>query len=116
VLPFHDAEPVELVFRRAARKGGKAPPLTVNVHSRSLTLGEIWLKTQLHGSDRVELNMWAIEADVVRQARARAAELGQQLVDAGLRMQSFQIVHGPRPAEPAEWRPASRGLVVDVSA
>jgi hypothetical protein len=116
VLPFYDAEPVELVFRRAPREGGKSPPLTVNVHSRSQSLGEIWLKTQLHGGERVELNMWAVEVDVVRQARSRAAELGQQLVDAGLSMQSFQIVHGRRPAEPAEWRPSGRGMVVDVSA
>lgn len=116
VLPFYDAEPVELVFRRAPRQGGKKPPLTVNVHSRSQSLGEIWLKTQLHGGERVELNMWAVEADVVRQAKSRATELGQQLVDAGLSMQSFQIVHGRRPAEPAEWRPSGRGMVVDVSA
>lgn len=116
VLPFYDAEPVELIFRRAPRQGGKAPPLTVNVHSRSQSLGEIWLKTQLHGGERVELNMWALEVDVVRQARSRSAELGQQLVDAGLTMQSFQIVHGRRPAEPTEWRPSGRGMVVDVSA
>lgn len=116
VLPFHDAEPVELVFRRAPREGGKSPPLTVNVHSRSQSLGEIWLKTQLHGGERVELNMWALEAEVVRQAKSRSAELRQQLVDAGLTMQSFQIVHGRRPAEPTEWRPSGRGMVVDVSA
>lgn len=116
VLPFYDAEPVELIFRRAPRQGGKAPPLTVNVHSRSQSLGEIWLKTQLHGGERVELNMWALEVDVVRQARSRSTELGQQLVDAGLSMQSFQIVHGRRPAEPTEWRPSGRGMVVDVSA
>ena len=116
VLPFYDSEPVELVFRRAPRQGGKKPPLTVNVHSRSQSLGEIWLKTQLHGGERVELNMWAVEGDVVRQAKSRATELGQQLVDAGLLMQSFQIVHGRRPAEPAEWRPSGRGMVVDVSA
>lgn len=116
VLPFYDAEPVELVFRRAPREGGKTPPLTVNVHSRSQSLGEIWLKTQLHGGERVELNMWAVQSDVVRQARDRATELGQQLVDAGLSMQSFQIVHGRRPAEPTEWRPSGRGMVVDVSA
>ncbi len=116
VLPFYDAEPVELIFRRAPREGGKKPPLTVNVHSRSQSLGEIWLKTQLHGGERVELNMWAVEVDVVRQARSRAEELGQQLVDAGLSMQSFQIVHGRRPVEPTEWRPSGRGMVVDVSA
>jgi hypothetical protein len=116
VLPFHDAEPVELIFRRAPRQGGKAPPLTVNVHSRSQSLGEIWLKTQLHGTERVDLKMWALDAEVVRQAQVRAPELRQQLVEAGLRMQSFQIVHGARPDEAAVGRPAGRGMVVDVSA
>jgi hypothetical protein len=116
VLPFHDADPVELVFRRGAREGGKRPPLTVNVHSRSQVLGEIWLKTQLHTAEHVELTMWALQADVVRQAKSHAGELGRQLGDAGLTMKSFQIVHGARPSEPAAWRPSSRGMVVDVSA
>jgi len=116
VLPFHDADPVELVFRRAPRQGDETPPLTVNVHSRSQSLGEIWLRTQLHKAERVDLMMWALDADVVSQARGRAGELGQQLGDAGLAMQSFQIVHGARPAEPADWRPSGRGMVVDVSA
>lgn len=115
LLPFHDAEPVELVFRRAPRHGGETPPFTVNVHSLSQSLGELWLKTQLQG-ERVELTMWALQADVVRQARARAPELAAQLVDAGLAMQGFQIHHGPRPAEPADFRPSGRGMVVDVSA
>jgi len=116
MLPFHDADPVELVFRRAPRDGAKQPPLTVNVHSRSQVLGEIWLKTELHGTDRVDLLMWALQADVARQAKARSGELRQQLGDAGLAMQSFQIVHGARPSEPGEWRPSGRGMVVDVSA
>ncbi len=115
LLPFHDAEPVELVFRRAPRHGGETPPFTVNVHSRSQSLGELWLKTQLQG-EKVELTMWALQADVVRQARARAPELAEQLVDAGLAMQGFQIHHGARPAEPADFRPSGRGMVVDVSA
>lgn len=115
MLPFHDAEPVELVFRRAPRHGGEPPPFTVNVHSRSQTLGELWLKTQLQG-EKVELTMWALQADVVRQARARAPELAEQLVDAGLAMQGFQIHHGARPAEPTDFRPSGRGMVVDVSA
>jgi len=116
MLPFHDADPVELVFRRAPRNGDKPPPLTVNVHSRSQVLGELWLKTELHGTDRVDLMMWALQADVARQAKARSGELRQQLGDAGLAMQSFQIVHGARPTEPGQWRPSGRGMVVDVSA
>lgn len=116
VLPFRDADPVELVFRRAPRNGDKPPPLTVNVHSRSQVLGELWLKTELHGTDRVDLMMWALQADVARQAKVRSGELRQQLGDAGLAMQSFQIVHGARPVEPGQWRPSGRGMVVDVSA
>ena len=116
VLPFHDAEPVEVVFRRAPRDGDKPPPLTVNVHSRSDALGEIWLKTELHGFDRVDLHMWALQAEVARQANVRSPELRQQLAEAGLAMQSFQIVHGARPVEPGQWRPSGRGMVVDVSA
>lgn len=115
LLPFHDADPVELVFRRAPRQGGEAPPFTVNVHSRSQLLGELWLRTQLQG-ERVELTMWALNADVVQQARARSPELAAQLVEAGLAMQGFQIHHGARPAEPTDFRPSGRGMVVDVSA
>ena len=58
----------------------------------------------------------------VRQLNAFVAlseaspELRQQLAEAGLAMQSFQIVHGARPVEPGQWRPSGRGMVVDVSA
>ncbi len=117
MLPFADADPIELQFRRAPRKDGQErPPLTVNVHSRSQDIGEVWLKTQLHGLDRVELTMWALRESVVEQARARSAELGTQLSEAGLAMQSFQVIHGPRPVGTADWAPSGRGLVVDIRA
>ena len=117
MLPFVDAEPIELQFRRAPRKEGEErPPLTVNVHSRSQDIGEVWLKTQLHGLDRVDLTMWALREGVVEQARARSAELGTQLSEAGLAMQSFQVIHGPRPLGTADWVPSGRGLVVDIRA
>jgi hypothetical protein len=117
VLPFVDAEPVELQFRRAPHQGdGEPPPFIVNVHSNNQALGEIWLKTQLQGLDRVELTMWAMREGVVQQARERSAELGTQLAEAGLSMQSFQVIHGARPAAGAEWVPSGRGLVVDIRA
>ncbi len=116
VLPFTDADPVELQFRRARRQGDEPPPLVVNVHSRNQDLGELWLKTQLHGLDRVDLTMWALNEGVVQQARERSGELGQQLAEAGLAMQTFQVIHGPRPESPADWTPSGRGLVVDISA
>ena len=116
VLPFRDAEPVELVFRRAPRSDANVPLLTVNVHSRNEELGEIWLKTQLHIGDRVDLTMWALRQELVLQARQRSVELGLQLADAGLGMGNFQVVHGPRPASPSDWAPSGRGMVVDVTA
>ena len=115
-LPFVDAEPVELVFRREPRNSDQLPLLTVNVHSRSDLYGPVWLKTQLEGSQQIDLTMWAEKADVASTARQRSAELGQQLRQAGLTMRSFQIVHGARPEAPADFVPTGRGLVVDMSA
>ena len=115
-LPFVDAEPVELVFRREPRSKDQLPLLTVNVHSRSELYGPVWLKTQLEGSQQIDLTMWAEKADVASTARQRSPELGQQLRQAGLNMRSFQIVHGTRPQAPADFTPTGRGLVVDMSA
>ena len=115
-LPFVDAEPVELVFRREPRNSDQLPLLTVNVPSRSETYGPVWLKTQLEGSQHIDLTMWAEKADVASTARLRSSELGLQLQQAGLNMRSFQIVHGARPEAPADFTPTGRGLVVDMSA
>jgi len=115
-LPFVDAEPAELVFRREPRRSDQMPLLTVNVHSRSELFGPVWLKTQLEGSQQIDLTMWAEKGDVASAARQRASELGRQLHEAGLNMRSFKIVHGARPAAPADFVPTGRGLVVDMSA
>jgi len=115
-LPFVDAEPAELVFRREPRRSDQMPLLTVNVHSRSELFGPVWLKTQLEGSQQIDLTMWAEKGDVASAARQRASELGRQLHEAGLNMRSFKIVHGARPAAPADFVPTGRDLVVDMSA
>lgn len=116
VLPFADADPVELEFRRPPRQGGQDSPLTVNVHTQSQALGELWLRTTLHGLDRLELMLWALRAEVADLARARGPQLGELLAQAGLQMQSLQVVHGPRPAAPPDWVPSGRGMVVDLAA
>ena len=115
-LPFVDANPAELVFRRSPQREGEPPVFTVNVHSKSEDLGPVWLQTQLTGSQRVDLTMWALQAHVVEQARARQGELGLELSAAGLNLQTFRVVHGERPALGAEWTPSGRGLVVDINA
>ena len=115
-LPFFDANPVELVFRKEPRGPGQPPLLTVNVHSRSDIFGPVWLKTQIEGSQHIDLTMWAEKSDVASAARMRASELGSQLQGAGLSMRSFKIVHGARPESPADFVPTGRGRVLDMSA
>jgi hypothetical protein len=115
-LPFVDANPVELTFRRGPKQDGEQPVLTVNVHSKSPDLGPIWLKTQLMSAQQVELVMWAEKASVAAEAKARSFLLGDELQIAGLNMRSFQVIHGSRPPQNNDWTPSGRGLVVDVSA
>lgn len=116
VLPFADSNPVELTVRRGPRQEGEQPVLTVNVHSKTEDLGPVWLKTQLMNAQQIELTMWAEQALVVEQARSRSYLLGDELRAAGLNMRAFNVIHGSRPAEPTDWTPSGRGLVVDVSA
>ncbi len=116
VIPFSDADPVELEFRRPARQGQERAPLTVNLHTRSQDLGEIWLRTQLTGERQLDLTMWALREDVVGMARDQAPRLTGLLAEAGLDMHSLQIVHGARPAAAQDWVPSGRGMVVDLAA
>ncbi|NBY05002.1 MAG: hypothetical protein EBQ82_06340, partial [Betaproteobacteria bacterium] len=60
MLPFADADPVELHFQRPSRQQGEeAPPLSVDIHSQSRLLGEVWLHTLIKARHQVELTMWA---------------------------------------------------------
>lgn len=114
-LPFVDANPVELSIRRGPRQEGEQPILTVNIHSKSESLGPVWLKTQLMNAQQIELTMWAEKESVVSEARSRAYLLGDELSAAGLNMRAFNVLHGTRPKEPGNFVPSGRGLVVDVS-
>ena len=115
-LPFVDANPATLVFRRSPQGEGQPPVFTVNVHSKSDQLGPVWLQTRLTGTQQVDLTMWAQVASVAEQARQRQTELGAELGAAGLNLQAFRVIHGTRPAQGNDWSPSGRGLVVDVSA
>ncbi len=115
-LPFMDSNPVTLVFRRPQQGEGQPPVFTVNVHSKSDSLGPVWLQTQLTGVEQVDLVMWAQLGSVAEQARTRQADLVAELEAAGLNLNSFQVIHGQRPSPGREWTPSGRGLVVDISA
>ena len=116
-LPFSDADPVELHFQRPPRQpGDENPPLSVDIHSQSRRLGEVWLHTLIKAGHQVELTMWALREEVAQQARTHATELVMELGAAGLELQQFQIYNSPRPGtDPARTAP-QRGLVVDALA
>ena len=89
VVPFVDAEPVELAFERKQGKNDSNPVYSVSLHSQSTDYGEMWLQADLQGSDQIDLTLWAVRASMVQMAQEGTAALGQNLQDAGLAMRSF---------------------------
>ena len=117
MLPFTDADPVELHFQRPPRQpGDENPPLSVDIHSQSRLLGEVWLHTLIKAGHQVELTMWALREEVAQQARAHSTELVMELGAAGLELQQFQIYNSPRPGTDLARPAPQRGLVVDALA
>jgi len=117
VLPFIDHEPVDLHFQKPARKPNQEePPLIVDIHSRSSSLGEIWLNTTITQGTGVDLVMWALRGEVAGMAQQRAGELGLELGAAGLNLQSFQIFNAPRPLVRTVESAGTRGSVIDTRA
>ena len=116
VLPFKDAEPVDISFQGKRDLPGQPELFTVNIHSNSPEYGELWLKTEVHDRSTVELVMWALQSDVADQAAQGAQTLGLELQQAGLSMRSFQVIHGARPAPEPEPMPASCGVILDLRA
>lgn len=117
MLPFTDADPVELHFQRPPRQPGEEnPPLSVDIHSQSRLLGEVWLHTLIKAGHQVELTMWALREDVAQQARTHATDLVLELGAAGLELQQFQIYNSPRPGTELARPAPQRGLVVDALA
>ncbi len=117
VIPFRDADPVELHFEQKGNKPGQPKnPLVVNMHTQSRVLGEVWLKTTISNSSQVNLTMWALKKDVADLAKFNASELTYELENAGLVMGSFQVYNAPRP-DANDDRPApDHGALVDTQA
>ena len=116
VLPFKNEEPVHLTFRRTSNQWGLTSAMTVNVYSESQALGPVWLKTDLHAKDHVDLTMWANRPEVLERAHAGVEFLTQTLQEAGLAVGRLDILPGPRPETTGEFVPSGRGLVVDIAA
>jgi hypothetical protein len=101
VVPFMDADPVELYFKKRGKTSDddSSTALTVDIHSKSRVLGEIWLNTSIVNSSQVDLVMWAVRPDIAELAKTNASELGHELMVSGLTLNSFQIFNAPKPIE-----------------
>ena len=120
VLPFSDAEPINLKFQRhAKRDDAPGHVYTVDVHTQNQRLGELWMRSQIHiqaNRTDVALTMWAVRADVAVQARAQVDDLRDELEAAGLGLIEVQVFNAARPNQDAAWTTPDAGTVLDVSA
>ncbi|MGI9133702.1 MAG: hypothetical protein ACR2I0_07135 [Rhodoferax sp.] len=120
LLPFHDANPVQLDIERHPDSAEHPRQWTINLHSQTQDYGELWLKTDLRESHAVDLALWSTQTQVVTLARQQSEALRQHLQAAGLTLGSFQAIEGPRPAAveapPAAWVSAGPGVVLDLHA
>ena len=114
VIPFSDANPVELEFSHSGR--GRKPPapqiFTVNMHTVHATLGELWLQLTLTSATEVDLMMWALKRDTAAAARKKMEALRKALADAGLSLGIFKVFNAARPLAAASAAPP--GSVLDV--
>jgi hypothetical protein len=115
VIPFTDADPLEMQFEKKGDKPGQPKnPLVVNMHTNSRVLGEVWLKTSISDSANVNLTMWALRSDIAAQAKENATELTYELESAGLVLGSFQVYNAPRPDAKQKRDAPKHGVLIDT--
>jgi len=115
MLPFADAPPVQIRLAWQQPEDGERR-FTVQLHTASPQLGDLWLQSQITGLSQVDLVMWADREDIARKAQARSASLAEELDSAGLQLVRLQVVHGRRPDSLQDNRvPPGHGSVVDVA-
>ena len=115
-LPFKDAAPVDLRFKRQPGNGGsQSPPhWEVHLHTQSEALGEVWVRTRLQDQGGVEVTLWAERDEVVAHARRWRGHLARELQQASLQLTGFGAYPGsarPQTAEPQ----VPVGSLLDIS-
>lgn len=118
LIPFRDADPVLISLFRPPRSAVEPdPPYTINMHTRSESLGELWMKTVIGQGQQLDFVMWADREDVAQKAERAKGELIEDLSGAGLAMRSFSIFHGRRPSDDVNgFNAKPPGLVFDRTA
>ena len=114
VLPFMDANPVEIeLYREPLSSSIEGEEWVINLHTESRHLGELWLKTTLKSAASVEMIMWAPFGDVAQRAQEAASELEYELERFGLGLAKFDVLSAPRPS--SSEATGGSGQVVDIS-
>jgi hypothetical protein len=115
VIPFTDADPLEMQFEKKGDKPGQPKnPLVVNMHTNSRVLGEVWLKTSISDKSNVNLTMWALRPDIAAQAKENASELTYELESAGLTLGHFQVYNAARPDAVQKREVPKHGVLIDT--
>ena len=113
LLPFLDANPVQVKFERGRRDDDASESdWVINLHTDSRTMGELWLKTTFKPSLRLDMEMWAERADIARAARAGSSDLHRQMEEFGLALGKMTVHHARRPL--AGVQTIGPGGVVDI--
>lgn len=117
VLPFLDSDPVTMhIHQDRPSADDEVPPFSVDIHSRSRLLGELWLHTQVTQRQVIDLTMWAQREEIADLARVRSHQLHEELASVGLNLRTFQIHHAVRPGHQLTHSANDRGYVVDARA
>jgi hypothetical protein len=118
VIPFRDANPVLIRFSRGSHQDEHTPPpMTVQLHTQTAGMRDVWMQTKILKAREVDLVMWTTDEALAQEARAQAPRLAQDLEDLGLSMIGLQVIHGPKPdQEPtvANHLATERGHLLDV--
>ena len=116
VLPFANANPVDIEFFRASRRRNQkeSPPFTVNIHTDHHVLGELWLKISFIGRSQIDLLVWAIKPTTAERARQKVSQLTKVLRESGLSLGLFRVFNSARPSVPTGSSPP--GAMLDVQA
>lgn len=97
MLAFRDAPPIKMQIKRTAPEKDGERAFQIDLELNHVELGPVWLRTRIHGTDNLEMVMWAERMDVVEMARAHADQLQQQLQLAGLNVLSLKVFQGQAP-------------------
>lgn len=112
-LPFSDAEPVDIEFKRGrGADGERADEWVINLYTNSAALGQIWLKAVYVSDSKLDMTLWAEREQSAELARKASSELQYELQAFGLQLGKFQILNTTRP--PADKELKGSGQVVDV--